>query len=90
VSGTTCHLCLGLHNLGRKLQEASADSGYLSEASLAALEARGIRAYIAAGWARHPAAAKRRLGGELTKQAVTDARAPIGRRSLSSARLRST
>ena len=44
-------------NLGRKLQEASAHSGYLSEPNLAALEARGIRAYIAAGRARYPAAA---------------------------------
>lgn len=54
-------------NLGRKPEEASADSGYLSEANLAALEERGIRAYIATGRAKHPAKAKRRLGGELTQ-----------------------
>lgn len=54
-------------NLGRKPQEASADTGYLSEANLAALEARGVRAYIATGRAKHPGDAKRRLGGELTQ-----------------------
>ena len=41
-------------NLGRKPQEASADAGYLSEANLAALDARGIKAYIATGRAKHP------------------------------------
>jgi transposase len=54
-------------NLGRKPEEASADSGYLSEANLAALGQRGIKAYIATGRAKHPADAKRRLGGELTQ-----------------------
>jgi hypothetical protein len=54
-------------NLGRTPEEASADSGYLSEANLASLEQRGIKAYIATGRAKHPADAKRRLGGELTQ-----------------------
>ncbi|NJO35008.1 MAG: transposase, partial [Rhodospirillales bacterium] len=54
-------------NLGRKPKEASADSGYLSEANLAALEQRGIKPYIATGPAEHPADAKCRLGGPLTQ-----------------------
>jgi len=52
-------------NLGRKPVEASADAGYCSEANLAALAARGIKAYVATGRAKHPADAKRRIGGEL-------------------------
>jgi len=54
-------------NLGRKPAEASADAGYCSEANLAALDVRGIKAYVATGRAKHPADAKRRLGGELTQ-----------------------
>jgi transposase len=54
-------------NLGRKPAEASADAGYCSEANLAALAARGITAYVATGRAKHPADAKRRLGGALTQ-----------------------
>ena len=42
---------------GRKPREASADSGYCSEANLAALEARRIRAYVATGRQKHPAGA---------------------------------
>jgi hypothetical protein len=53
-------------NLGRKPEEASADS-YLSEANLAALDERGIAAYIATGRAKHPAEAKRGTGGPLTQ-----------------------
>jgi transposase len=41
-------------NLGRAPSEVSADCGYLSEANLAALAARGITAYIATGRAKHP------------------------------------
>ena len=52
-------------NFGRKPVEASADAGYCSEANLAALDARGIQAYVATGRAKHPADAKRRIGGEL-------------------------
>jgi hypothetical protein len=54
-------------NLGRKPAEASADAGYCSEANLAALDVRGIKAYVATGRAKHPADAKRRVGGELTQ-----------------------
>jgi transposase len=54
-------------NLGRKPKEASADSGYLSEANLAALGERGITAYIATGRAKHPDEVKRKVGGPLTQ-----------------------
>jgi transposase len=53
-------------NLGRKPREASADAGYLSEANLAALSARGIGAYIATGRAKRPAQSKRTFAGPLT------------------------
>lgn len=53
-------------NLGRRPKEASADSGYLSEANLEALAERGIAAYIATGRAKHPAEPQRKRGGELT------------------------
>ncbi|MEQ1641659.1 MAG: IS1182 family transposase, partial [Novosphingobium sp.] len=55
-------------NLGAKPKEASADSGYLSEANLAALHARGIAPYIATGRAKHPDEIKRRIGGPLTQR----------------------
>jgi len=54
-------------NLGRRPWEVSADSGYLSEANLASLEARVIKAYIATGRAKHPADVKRKIGGPLTQ-----------------------
>jgi len=54
-------------NLGRRPWEISADSGYLSEANLASLEARTINAYIATGRAKHPADVKRKIGGPLTQ-----------------------
>src|SRR5947207_4892106 len=54
-------------NLGRRPVEASADAGYCSEANLAAFDARGIKAYVATGRAKHPADAKRRVGGPLTQ-----------------------
>jgi transposase len=54
-------------NLGRRPKEASADSGYLSEANLAALHARGIQPYIATGRAKHPDEVKRKIGGPLTQ-----------------------
>ncbi|MGE3703289.1 MAG: transposase [Hyphomicrobiaceae bacterium] len=54
-------------NLGRRPKEASADSGYLSEANLAALHARGIEPYIATGRAKHPDEVKRKIGGPLTQ-----------------------
>jgi transposase len=54
-------------NLGRKPKEASADAGFCSEANLAALAARGIAGYVAVARAKHPAAAKRKLTGPLTR-----------------------
>jgi hypothetical protein len=54
-------------NLDRKPREASADAGYLSEANLEALSDRGINAYVAAGRAKRPAEAKRKLAGPLTR-----------------------
>ena len=54
-------------NLGRKPAEASADAGYCREANLAAFDARDIKAYVATGRAKHPADAKRGLGGPLTR-----------------------
>jgi hypothetical protein len=41
------------NNLGRKPEQASADSGYCSEANLEALEAHGIDGYVAPGPAKH-------------------------------------
>ena len=41
------------NNLGRKPEQASADSGYCSEANLEALEAHRIDGYVAPGRAKH-------------------------------------
>jgi hypothetical protein len=54
-------------NLGAKPKEASADSGYLSEANLQALADRAISAYVATGRAKRPAEGKRNLTGPLTR-----------------------
>ena len=54
-------------NLGRKPQQASADSGYLSEANLQALADRDIDGYIATGRAKHPTADNGKVGGPLTQ-----------------------
>jgi transposase len=54
-------------NLGRAPAQVSADCGYLSEANLAALHARGIEPYIATGRAKHPADDERKRGGPLTQ-----------------------
>ena len=43
-------------NMGRKPEQLSADAGYCSDDNLAALEARGIDAYIATGRAKHAVA----------------------------------
>ena len=56
------------NNLGRKPEQASADSGYCSEANLEALEAHGIDGYIAPGRAKHPTAANGKVGGPLTQR----------------------
>lgn len=71
----------GIHtNLGAKPREASADSGYLSEANLQAMVDRGIGAYVATGRAKHPTEAKRKIGGPLT-QAMRDKLKRAGWRS---------
>ena len=54
-------------NLGRKPGEASADSGYLSEANLEALGVREIDGYVATGRAKHPTAPNGKVGGPLTQ-----------------------
>ena len=54
-------------NLGATPKEASADSGYLSEANLAALADRSINAYVAIGRAKHAAEGRRNITGPLTK-----------------------
>jgi transposase len=55
------------NNLGRKPEQASADSGYCSEPNLEALVARGIDGYVAPGRAKHPAAENGKVGGPLTQ-----------------------
>lgn len=67
-------------NLGVKPKEASADSGYLSEANLQALADRNITAYIATGRAKHPADGKRKVTGPLA-QAMRDKLKRAGWRS---------
>ncbi|WGS19933.1 MULTISPECIES: IS1182 family transposase [unclassified Bradyrhizobium] len=54
-------------NLGVTPKEASADSGYLSEANLQTLADRHISAYVAIGRAKHAAEGKRTMTGALTK-----------------------
>ena len=56
------------NNLGRKPEQASADSGYCSETNLEALEAQGIDGYVAPGRAKHPTAANGKIGGPLTQR----------------------
>src|SRR6266403_170413 len=56
------------NNLGRKPEQASADSGYCSESNLEALEAHGIDGYVAPGRAKHPTAANGKTGGLLTQR----------------------
>ncbi|MCC8955198.1 transposase [Bradyrhizobium sp. Pear77] len=50
-----------------RCREASADSGYLSEANLQTLADRHISAYVAIGRAKHAAEGKRTMTGALTK-----------------------
>lgn len=67
-------------DLGRQPKEVSADSGYCSEANLAALAERGIAGYIAVARAKHAADAKRKIAGPLT-QAMQRKLKRAGRRS---------
>lgn len=54
-------------NTGRKPAEISGDAGFCSEANLAALNARKIRAYLAIGRAGHPAGDTKPRGGPLVQ-----------------------
>jgi transposase len=54
-------------NAGRKPAEISGDAGFCSEANLAALSARNIRAYLAIGRAAHPLGDARARGGPLVQ-----------------------
>src|ERR1700731_2843799 len=56
------------NNLGRKPDQASADSGYCSESNLEALEAHGVDGYVAPGRAKHPTGANGKIGGPLTQR----------------------
>src|SRR5215468_8666736 len=60
-------------NLGRKPEQASADSGYCSEANLEALESRHIDGYVATGRAKDAVAgvAKSEVADEASKIATT-------------------
>jgi hypothetical protein len=65
--------------LGRKPAQASADAGYCSEANLAALEARDIDGYVAAGRARDAVAGKKgqaSVAPDSTQPAERDAPQP--------------
>ena len=62
------------NNLGRKPEQASADSGYCSQANLEALESRLIDGYVATG--RATDAAKDEVGLEATDACVEPAKPP--------------
>jgi transposase len=75
ASMSDCNQLVGLiddikANLGAKPKEASADSGYLSEANLQALADRDISAYVAIGRAKRPADVKRDTSGPLTRAMI--------------------
>ena len=57
-------------NMGAKPDQLSADNGYCSEVNLAALEARGIDAYIATGRAKHAVADTSESGAAVAAEAV--------------------
>jgi len=59
-------------NLGRKPEQASADSGYCSEANLEAMEQRNIDAYVATGRAKHA------TDGEAGKEVAATAATAVG------------
>ena len=56
------------NNLGTRPAQASADSGYCSEANLEALDTRSIDGYVAPGRARRPTAANAKIVGQLTQR----------------------
>jgi len=59
-------------NLGRKPEQASAASGYCSEANLEAMEQRNIDAYVATGRAKHA------TDGEAGKEVAATAATAVG------------
>lgn len=66
-------------NLGRKPEQASADSGYCSEANLAGLEAREIDGYVATGRAKDAVAGEtQKAAKDETVPAVADAATATG------------
>jgi transposase len=54
-------------NLGRMPDQASADSGYCSEANIEAVDARKVDGYLAPGRAKHPTKDNGKAGGPLTQ-----------------------
>ncbi|MFM7688145.1 MAG: IS1182 family transposase [Alphaproteobacteria bacterium] len=71
-------------NLGRKLREVSGDTGFATEANLAAMAERGIRAYLTPGRIRHgetDPTAGRVLKRKPLMQAMADKIRRAGRRS---------
>ncbi|MFM7418545.1 MAG: IS1182 family transposase [Alphaproteobacteria bacterium] len=71
-------------NLGRKLGEVSGDTGFATEANLAAMAERGIRAYLTPGRIRHgetDPTAGRVLKRKPLMQAMADKIRRAGRRS---------
>ena len=54
-------------NLGRKPAQASADTGYCSEANIAAVDERKVDGYLAPGRAKHPSKDNGKTGGPLTQ-----------------------
>lgn len=71
-------------NLGRKLDEVSGDSGFASEANLAAMAERGIRAYLAPGRGKHGEACSggaRTFKGKPRMTAMAETLKQEGRRS---------
>ncbi|MFM7420912.1 MAG: transposase, partial [Alphaproteobacteria bacterium] len=71
-------------NLGRKLREVSGDTGFATEANLAAMKKRGIRAYLTPGRIRHgetDPTAGRVLKRKPLMQAMADKIRRAGRRS---------
>lgn len=71
-------------NLGRKLKEVSGDTGFATEANLAAMAERRIRAYLPPGRSKHGAdhtAGKRRLKSKPLMAAMAGTLKRAGRRS---------
>lgn len=67
-------------NLGARPAEVSADAGYCSEANLALLAARGVRAYVATGRAKRPEGGEQQRRGPLVS-AMRQKLRRAGRRS---------